>query len=372
MADEEALLIAGFSGRALAASARRAGYVPLVVDAFGDTDTRLYAEAVEVIPEAYARGFRAGPLLAALGRLCVRAPRGAPLGLVLAAGFEDCPRLVAELERRFPVLGCGAEAIAATKDPRRFFPLLGELGIAHPETRLDPPADGRGWLTKRIGGVGGTHIARCRSRVAAHADRYFQREMRGEAVSMLGVVGASAAFAFSRQWAAPMPRRPFRYGGGVGNIAIDPDLEARLIGIGLDVSKALRLRGLVSFDFIVADGEPLLLEVNPRPGASIDLLDDEHGTLTRAHVAACRSGDPAAVLASHWKPATRAAGYLYADRGATTIPVVDWPEWVADRPAAGTTIPRYGPIATVIADGEDETSACERLAERLGALARVL
>ena len=35
------VLIAGFSGRALAQSARRAGFRPLVVDCFGDADTLL-------------------------------------------------------------------------------------------------------------------------------------------------------------------------------------------------------------------------------------------------------------------------------------------------------------------------------------------
>ena len=33
------VLIAAISGRALAASARRGGYVPLVADFFGDADT---------------------------------------------------------------------------------------------------------------------------------------------------------------------------------------------------------------------------------------------------------------------------------------------------------------------------------------------
>jgi len=37
--DNKAVLIVAASGRALAASARRGGYLPLVVDFFGDADT---------------------------------------------------------------------------------------------------------------------------------------------------------------------------------------------------------------------------------------------------------------------------------------------------------------------------------------------
>ncbi|MGA6998581.1 MAG: tetrahydromethanopterin C1 transfer protein, partial [Pseudolabrys sp.] len=39
MGRDKPVLIAAASGRALAAGARRAGYVPLVVDGFGDQDT---------------------------------------------------------------------------------------------------------------------------------------------------------------------------------------------------------------------------------------------------------------------------------------------------------------------------------------------
>ena len=43
LADGASLLIVAVSGRALAASARRAGFVPLVADFFADTDTRQIA-----------------------------------------------------------------------------------------------------------------------------------------------------------------------------------------------------------------------------------------------------------------------------------------------------------------------------------------
>ncbi len=368
---QQTVLIAGFSGRALAASARRAGYRPLVADAFGDTDTRELAAACEVLDGALHKGFRLASLAGALDRL-MKAAATPPVGLILAAGFEDTPELVARLGERYRVLGCSAQAIRAAKDPTGFFSMLTELGIAHPQTQSAPPPDGRGWLTKRIGGSGGTHIARCRRTVHAHNDRYLQREIDGMPLSMTGLVGKGAAFAFARPWVAPMPRRPFRHGGLAGSIDLDADLEARLIEIGVDVARKLGLRGLISFDLILADGVPHLTEVNPRPGAALDIFDDADGTLFKAHILAASGEDPTPLLANSWRPRPRASACLYADQAALTIDQVAWPDWVSDRPAEGTLIARHDPIATVHALAPSAEQAATIVAERLGELRTLL
>lgn len=362
---EQAVLIAGYSGRALAASARRAGFLPLVADAFADTDTLAIAHSHEHLPRSLSRGFRLRSLIAALDRLSAKAP-SPPIGLALAAGFEDDPELVAALESRYRLIGCGAEAIRAAKDPDRLFSIAAELGIAFPETSRTPPADATGWLTKRIGGSGGTHIARCKTRVSGTADRYLQREIAGEPLSMLGVVGRGAAFAFTSPWVDPAPRRPYRFGGLYGGIDVEADLEARLVGIGVDLARTLGLKGLVSVDFVIADGNPLLVDVNPRPGASLDVLDDENGTLFAAHLAALRGEDPTAILARDWRPHPRGLAYFYADQGPLTVPAMDWPAWVTDRPPAAAAIANHDPVVTVHAEAGDQQVAKALLTERLG------
>jgi predicted ATP-grasp superfamily ATP-dependent carboligase len=156
---QETVLIAALSGRALASAARRAGFTPLVVDAFGDMDMRASAGAYRCLGAAAHQGFRASSLLPALTEL-ERGAERAPIGLVLGSGFEDTPRLIASLAKRFTLLGNDAEAIAKSKRPEAFFSLLDRLGIAHPETRLDTPEAPEGWLSKRIGGSGGAHVLR--------------------------------------------------------------------------------------------------------------------------------------------------------------------------------------------------------------------
>lgn len=369
----EAVLIAAFSARSLAASARRAGYRPLVVDCFGDLDTVALAEASRCLPARVQVGFTARPLLAALDSLAEEAP-SPPIGLVLGAGFECNPRLVAKLADRFPLIGNDAPTIQRTKDPQQFFSALDDLGIPHPETRLDAPSSSEGWLMKRIGGSGGLHIHRCPATPRPDKRRYFQRQIAGAQISLMGLVSdQSAAFAASRQWTSPLPRRPFRYGGAAGSLPLDEDLEARLIEMALAVSEALGLKGIVSFDFMVDEGGPSLLEVNPRPGATLDVFDDAAGTLFKAHVAASRGGDPAALVASEWHPpVARAAAFLYADRGPLTAGNVDWPDWAADRPRPGSAIGAGQPLATVFAEGDDIDAVEATCAARLGMLETML
>lgn len=369
----ETVLIAAFSARALAASARRAGYKPLVVDCFGDLDTVALAEASRCLPARVQVGFTARPLIAALESLVAEAS-SPPIGLVLGGGFECNPRLVAKLAEHFTLIGNDAETIWRAKHPQHFFQILGDLGVPHPETRLDAPEISDGWLMRRIGGSGGLHIHPCPAKPRPDKRRFYQRIAQGAPVSLLGLVSdKSAAFAASRQWTNPLPRRPYRYGGAVGSWPLDEDLEARMIEMSLAVSEALSLKGIVSFDYLVDDGAPLLLEVNPRPGATLDVFDDASGTLFKAHVEASRGGDPAAILSTEWHPPiARAAAFLYADRGGLTIPAVDWPEWSADRPCPGGTIAARQPLATVLAEGDDANTVAATCVQRLGALEDLL
>ena len=71
-----AVLIAAASGRALAASARRGGYAPLVADFFGDEDTVAAAEAHIRLDQGLARGMRSDTVIAALESLAALARAG--------------------------------------------------------------------------------------------------------------------------------------------------------------------------------------------------------------------------------------------------------------------------------------------------------
>ncbi len=286
MADAKTVLIAAFSGRSLAQSARRAGYRPLVVDAFGDLDTQAASEDFRILDGAMQTGFRTKPLISALTDVSQSA-KTPPIGLVLGSGFEDKPRLVAALAGRFKLLGTDATAYKICKDPRSFFALLDKLGIAHPETRSDPPTSPDGWISKRIGGSGGRHIRVCKGSERIKPRRYFQKLLGGERISAGGIFASGKNLvSLTRQWISSSHEHPFRFGGCVSTPAVDERLHDKIVHSAERIASELNLLGLASFDFVVSDGAPYLLEVNPRPGASLDVLDDNNGQLFRAHV--CR------------------------------------------------------------------------------------
>ena len=370
------VLIAAQSGRALAAAARASGYAPLVVDGFGDTDMRELAEASEVV----AGGFAAETLLPALERL---ANGRAPMGLVCGTGFEDRPGLLAELGRRWPLLGNDAATVALVKHPVDLARLCAETGVPHPRTRLDAP-EGGDWLVKRIGGAGGAHVSVFEGREPGEGD-YFQEKLRGAPVSLLVLADGAAGriLGASEQWAADLPEdrllpvlhgekalptqvaATFTYGG-----AVRPWSGAALAALhaaALALVALARLRGLASLDFLVEGEQFHLLEINPRPGATLDIYT--HPDLFQAHIAACHGRLPQRHL--NFADA-QAAAIVYCDHGIAAMPALNWPAWACDRQTAGSPLAAGDPVCTVRGRAGDADAARALVAARVKTMQTML
>jgi len=172
----------------------------------------------------------------------------------------------------------------------------------------------------------------------------------------------------SRQWTIGSGPRPYRYGGAVGPVSLTPAVDTALRSAAEKISAALALVGLVSFDFILAGETSFLLEVNPRPSATLDVFDDADGSLFRAHLDTCAGRTPRLPSTN----GARAAAILYADRGPLRVGEVAWPEWAADRPDPGIRVPRHRPIATVFAREASPEAALHSVRQRLDELREML
>ncbi len=355
------MLIAAASGRALAASARRGGYTPLVADFFGDQDTAAAAHAHVHLEQGLSRGMRCSDLVKALECL---ARQREPVGIVCGTGFEDRPELLACIGQRWKLFGNGPDVVARAKDPLMLAKLCRDCGIPHPETSLTRPIDPAGWLAKRKGGAGGQHIRDAADGEAAGGEIYFQRRVDGTPISALVLADGRRAMVlgFSAQYASPTACQPFRYGGAVQPVALAAATADAMIEAVQRLVPVMPLVGLNSADFLVSGHDFHLLEINPRPGATLDIFEPEDGSLFALHIAACAGMLPASAPTF---VQARASAIVYAERDIAVSPPLDWPAWTADRPSVGTAVRRGDPLCTVLASAATAAEAQNLTTQRI-------
>lgn len=351
-----AILIAAISGRSLAAAARRAGYRPLVADLFNDSDTLALAERAVRLPGCLTAGIDGLGISQSLKAL---AGDEKPVALVYGSGFERKPEIIEALSREFPLAGNSAVAVRSVKDPESLSGLCGELGIPHPEIRFDAPENSNGWLIKLAGGAGGSHVGPAGTPSSSKGN-YFQRFVSGVNISALFIAegGEANIVGFSRQWPSPSPNAPFRYGGAVRLLRFNRKKKRLIEGWLNALANRAGLVGLCSADFVDGPDGLHLIEINPRPGATLDIFDSEHTPLLTQHLHAVRGREPE--LPAY--RGTTASVIAYASHSIANFPALDWPPFTADHQMPGTTLNAGDPVCTVFARAPS-AAAAERAAK---------
>lgn len=365
----EFIVVAATSARTLAELAAQSGFAPIALDVFGDRDTRMLASQWFPVGAAAGLKFEPARLLDALSRI---ARSTDVAGWVAGSGFEAQLELLSAAAGRLPLLGNAPSTVERVRTPASFFPLLEALRIAHPETRREPPPSADGWLVKNAHSCGGWQVRPADGLVVAEAGggRYLQRFVAGTPMSVLFLANRERAriIGFARQIVRPIGRCPFVFHGGVG--PVDPPAQCRVTLVAaIDaLVGALCLVGLNGIDFILTpDGSALVLELNPRPTASITLFPNATADgLLRAHVEACRTG----ALPEAPRMVSRVRGYetVFAlAAGRIGQGLADWMSatgWCRDLPAAGTRYALADPVCTVSVSAESPEAAMTGLADR--------
>ena len=350
------MFVAAASARPFVGAAAAAGHEVIAADLFCDAETRRDARQAYALPYADG-GFDVDEVRRTLLPLLTEED-----AFVYGSGFETQPELLAEIAQRCPLWGNSPETVRTVKDPGRFFSLLARLGVPHPETALQPPTHEIGWLAKRRGGSGGTHVRP----LPAQGD-YYQRALSGRPCSLLFLAdgrGEIAVVGYNEQWVAQVPGLPYLYGGAASQAVLPQAVQASMREAAQALSRSLGLRGLNSLDCLV-DGERLwVLEVNPRLSATFALYDaaQRGARLFEAHRLAC-AGQLVAPLQA--EPAQ--AHLIYYAPFALRVPAaVAWPAWTTDRPCGALAVAAGQPLCSVTAQAADATAA-RRLAEQRAA-----
>ena len=141
----------------------------------------------------------------------------------------------------------------------------------------------------------------------------------------------------SEQWTSPLSYAPFRYGGSVGPIDISPDRREEIEPAVAGVTRAFGVVGLASADFVVSDDVAWFIEVNPRPGATLDIFDRDEDPLLGRHIEASEGRMTTPVA----RTAARAAEVVYA-RSDLACPSADGMAGVGRRPSGRRNEDRRG------------------------------
>lgn len=358
-------LVVATSGRALAASAARGGYRSIVLDCFADTDTQRFALHCRNVAQPATQHIDSQALLAAADEF---APAHACAGVVYGSGLECGPQRLAELGAHRRICGNTPATLRSVNQPEEFFALLDRLRIAHPAVSLCRPANVDGWLVKRIGACGGAHVRPARRDEPADGC-FFQRFEAGRSLSALFLANGCDARVIGINEhlpgaAAELPG--YRFSGLLGGVRLAPAVEERVGAAAASLAAALRLKGLNGIDFLLQGERLLVLEINARPTAAIEVYDEDYSAgLFDRHLRAC-AGELAA--AERAPAAVRGCAVVYAEKALTLGPRVHFPPWCSDVPAAGTYIGSGAPICTVRASGshaEEVRSVLRRRQEAL-------
>jgi uncharacterized protein len=352
------ILLISVSARMLAELAVRDGYDVVALDRFGDLDLQALCPSVSILRDLGGEG--------GMAELAQAAERIPAEGVVYGAGLENRPDLVARLAVGRTLLGCTPETLRRVRDPVRLGGALHAAGFAYPRTF--PAAEAaradraRRWLRKPVRSGGGRGVRDWRGGRLID-DHVVQERISGVACSaaavadgrfaaLLGVseqlIGRRALGARGYSWCGNLvpPRLPV----GERHALVD-----ELRAICAHLAAAFGVRGVFGVD-VVWDGQRAwVVEVNPRPTASLETIDAAQGVRSfAAHLEACAGRLPPVGTTPALADPSVAAGQAVL-RATEALRVPDTRDWAArgirDVPHPGEAIAAGHAVCTLVATG---------------------
>jgi uncharacterized protein len=347
------VLVVAVSARMLAQLAAADGYDVVAVDRFGDVDLRAIAD-VATAPDANG--------------LVELAERMRADAVVYGAGLENRPDLVARLSEGRELFGTPSVLLDAVRDPWAVGEVACAAGARAPHTTVDP-RDADGWLRKPRRGGGGRGVRRWAGG-RLRATEILQRRVDGLPCSAVAVGDGRGAVVLGLTEQLLRPRS-YAWAGN----ATPPRLAAAELSVLGEQLRAVcdavvarfGLRGAFGVDAVWDGRHAWVLEVNPRPTASLELFGSGSFAL---HVRGARRQTLAA------PPPTACARVklvLFADRD-IRAPELDW--WpaglVRDIPHPGEAIARGQPVCTLVSQTAEPEELAAHGAALLAALPEVV
>lgn len=343
------ILIAAQSGRFLAQIASRAGYPVRVADQFADTDTLAVAEKHLLLPDFSQLSQRQ------FLKIIIELADHQPANLIIGTGLEQFSDCLSELPPNISAANNSPQTLNLCLSPQHWFKLLSSLDINYPDSQFSAPGDIEHYLQKRARHWGGGHIQPAAQPTLTN-DVYYQRKIEGRSASVTFIADGRQAWLISlnQQFCRAVAQADYRLLAVTNALTLHKTQQQKLSDICQKISKNLALRGFQSLDFIVDDTDKIwILELNPRPSASLQCLPDDWPLLDW-HLQACQGKLPAI---ENFPVAAARLWYCCYAEAALTIPAqFNWPDYAADLPADGTLIDKNQVICSLLLPYQNSTS----------------
>jgi methenyltetrahydromethanopterin cyclohydrolase len=321
----------------LAQAANKAGFMPLVIDQYADLDTRQYAFAWRK-----TLSLSLSDLVPSIEELLAKYK---VTELVYGSGFECYPESLAFLNSRLTVYGNQPATFGNVQNKPAFFTACTELAIPYPPVSFTKPASDDAWLVKPIQGQGGVGIKRYNASNISNQACYWQKYQLGTQHSVLFLANGSdvQVIGFNTQWTINNQEdAEFVFAGIINACRLTDQQQCQIVVWIKQLVLRFGLRGLNSLDFIQDGDDSYVLEINPRPSASMQLYESD---LFHKHILACQG----ILTEISEKQGCIGFQYIYAERDMVIPELFIWPEWCMDIPAPATLIYTGQPICSIIA-----------------------
>jgi methenyltetrahydromethanopterin cyclohydrolase len=334
---EYILIIAG-SGRMLAQAVKNAGLKPLVIDLFADLDTQRYAIAFRQIPSLTEKHL-APAVDYFINRYAVS-------HVIYGSGFEYYPESLYYLSSRLIMLGNSPDTFVKLHNKPEFFSVLDALNITYPNVSFKAPNDIGYWLLKPMQGQGGVGIKRYHNNNDTEPSAYWQEYQAGTQHSALFLADGQLmrVLGFNTQWTVALSEaEEFIFSGVVNSSELLNEHKALVTDWLTKLVPVFGLKGLNSLDFIQAGAHSYLLEINPRPSASMQLYND--ASLLIEHIKASQGE-----LSDYnfVQDGNSAYQIVYANQDMLIPEAFAWPDFCMDLPKPGSLIHTGQPVCSII------------------------
>ncbi len=343
----------------LAQMAVRAGHNVIALDYFGDRDLRMLCPSHSLRRDYADKAYHPAALAAVAESIAADA-------VIYGAGFENHPAAVERLARTHRLLGNTPQTLQHVRDPLQLQSVLVEGGFIGPATQPAPMGGliedpSQRWLWKPLRGGGGTHVRWAQPHQPAPRAGVWQAFVEGMVGSFAFVAnGRDAQLIGLTEQLIGLPEfgaRDFRWCGNLTPPRVPQnDLAAmthEATALAQWLTQRFALRGINGVDFVWRNGRIWVLEVNPRPSASLELFDQPDGPAWLDwHVRGCLGEALSMPSMPQPRVEARSCGkaILFAGRDVVTGDTADWHTYdLRDIPHSHEPIPRGQPICTALA-----------------------